>query len=434
VKKRISISNQQLQAVFEQAAVGMVIVDAAQSRFVKVNHRFCEIVGYSAEELLRGSINDITHPDDLRMDLGHVEQISNGIARETSWEKRYLRKDGAIVWARVFVTPLDPSEARPTLRIGVIEEITNRKRAEETLRESEEKFRLLIENAPDAIYVHTDAKFIYLNHAAVTLFGAETADQLIGSPLLARFHPEYHETIAGRLHALYQERKKLHIVEQVYLRLDGSLVPVEAHAIPIIYNNENAALTFARDITDRKRAEEALRESEKKYRELSIIDDLTQLYNSRYFYHQLKMEIDRAERYGQPLTLLLLDIDDFKRYNDAYGHIEGDEVLLRLGQVVKRCLRQTDTAYRYGGEEFVVLLPMTTSVDGAVTAERIRTEFKRENFSLDPGPDVHVTMSIGVAQFQPQEEMKAYVHRVDKLMYQAKQNGKDRVCSESKPE
>ena len=97
---------------------------------------------------------------------------------------------------------------------------------------------------------------------------------------------------------------------------------------------------------------------------------------------------------------------------------------------MKRCLRQTDSAYRYGGEEFVVLLPMTTSEDGVVTAERIRTEFKKENFSQAPGKDVHVTVSIGIAQYQPQEDMKVFVHRVDQLMYQAKKNGKDRVCSE----
>ena len=126
-------------------------------------------------------------------------------------------------------------------------------------------------------------------------------------------------------------------------------------------------------------------------------------------------------RYGQPLTLLLLDLDDFKAFNDAYGHVEGDQVLLRLGQVVKRCLRQTDSAYRYGGEEFTILLPMTTSADGAVTAERIRTEFKKETFSPVPGQDVHVTVSIGLAQYKPQEDMKAFVHRVDQLMYQGKE-------------
>ncbi|TSA46238.1 MAG: diguanylate cyclase [Deltaproteobacteria bacterium] len=174
-----------------------------------------------------------------------------------------------------------------------------------------------------------------------------------------------------------------------------------------------------------------LRESEKRYRELSIVDDLTQLYNSRHFYFQLKSELDRSNRYEQPLTLLLLDLDNFKHFNDGYGHIEGDQVLQRLGQVVKRCLRDTDFAYRYGGEEFTILLPMTTSADGAVTAERIRTEFKKEIFSPGPGQEVHMTVSIGLAQYKTKEEMKAFVHRVDQLMYQGKKNGKDRVCSDS---
>jgi diguanylate cyclase (GGDEF)-like protein/PAS domain S-box-containing protein len=188
---------------------------------------------------------------------------------------------------------------------------------------------------------------------------------------------------------------------------------------------------FSVDITDRKRMEEELRESEQRYRELSIIDDLTQLYNSRHFYVQLKSETERSNRYGQPLTLLLLDLDNFKAFNDAYGHVEGDQVLSRLGQVVKRCLRETDSAYRYGGEEFTILLPMTTSGEGVVTAERIRTEFRKETFSPAPGQEVHMTLSIGLAQYRTKEEVKAFVHRVDQWMYQGKKNGKDRVCCES---
>jgi diguanylate cyclase (GGDEF)-like protein len=185
------------------------------------------------------------------------------------------------------------------------------------------------------------------------------------------------------------------------------------------------------EIAERKRIGDALQDSENRYHELSIVDDLTSLYNSRHFYFQLKIEVDRSNRYELPLTLLLFDLDNFKAFNDAYGHVEGDQVLLRLGQTVKRCLRQTDSAYRYGGEEFTVLLPMTTSADGAVTAERIRTEFKKETFSPVPGADVHVTLSIGLAQYKPQEDMKTFVHRVDQLMYQGKKNGKDRVCCDS---
>lgn len=170
-----------------------------------------------------------------------------------------------------------------------------------------------------------------------------------------------------------------------------------------------------------------LQKREERYRELSIVDELTQLYNSRYFYHQLKIEIDRTDRYGQPLTLLLLDIDDFKRFNDAFGHVEGDQVLMRLGQMVKRCLRHTDSAYRYGGEEFTILLPMTASEAGIIIAERIRNEFKAEHFSPIPDQDICVTVSIGIAQYRPQGDMKAFVNQVDQLMYQAKKNGKDQV-------
>ena len=211
----------------------------------------------------------------------------------------------------------------------------------------------------------------------------------------------------------------------------GQHIDVEFVSNVYSVNHTKVAQCNIRDISARKRVEALLRESENKYRELSIIDDLTQLYNSRYFYHQLKIEIDRVDRYGQPLTLLFLDLDDFKQFNDAYGHIEGDQVLSRFGQVVKRCLRQTDSAYRYGGEEFTILLPMATSEDGAVTAERIRAELKKETFSPVSGKEVYITVSIGLAQYKPQEDMKAFVHRVDQLMYQAKKNGKDRVCCES---
>lgn len=186
-------------------------------------------------------------------------------------------------------------------------------------------------------------------------------------------------------------------------------------------------------VAESKCSEEALRESENRYRELSIGDDLTQLYNARHFYQQIRLEIERADRYEQPLTILLLDLDDFKRFNAAYGHVEGDQVLMRLGQVLKRCLRQTDSAYRYGGEEFAILLPMTTSAEGAVAAERIRMEFKREIFSPAPGQDAHLTVSIGLAQHKPKEEMKAFVRRVDQLVCRGKKNGKNRVCFESAP-
>jgi diguanylate cyclase (GGDEF)-like protein/PAS domain S-box-containing protein len=184
----------------------------------------------------------------------------------------------------------------------------------------------------------------------------------------------------------------------------------------------------SRDISDRKILEKELKESEERYRNLSIIDDLTQLYNSRHFYHQLRTEIDRLERHEYPLALLLLDIDDFKIFNDTYGHIEGDQVLYRLGSVIKKCLRKTDSAYRYGGEEFTVLFPMTTKEEGILIAERIQEELKTENFSPLPDKELYLTVSIGLAQYRKPEEMKSFVKRVDHLMYQGKKSGKNKIC------
>jgi diguanylate cyclase (GGDEF)-like protein/PAS domain S-box-containing protein len=251
----------------------------------------------------------------------------------------------------------------------------------------------------------------------------------------SRIHPD------DRLRALADFRTAVRS-EQKYdsefriVQPDGRVGDIRAGGVMIRDEDGNPLkmIGLHRDITEGKNAIKALEESEKRYRELSIVDGLSQLYNSRHFYFQLKIEIDRANRYEQPLTLLLLDLDDFKTFNDAYGHVEGDQVLRRVGQVVKRCLRETDFAYRYGGEEFTILLPMTTSMEGAVTAERIRTEFKKEVFSPVPDQEVHVTVSIGLAQYKPQEEMKAFVHRVDQLMYQGKKDGKDRICSESAPQ
>jgi diguanylate cyclase (GGDEF)-like protein/PAS domain S-box-containing protein len=212
---------------------------------------------------------------------------------------------------------------------------------------------------------------------------------------------------------------------------EGQSMAVEFVSNVYLVDHRKVIQCNIRDITERKEAETLLKESEKGYRELSIIDDLTQLYNSRHFYVQLEKEIERSNRYEQPLTLLLLDLDKFKEFNDTYGHVEGDYVLSRLGQVVKRCLRDPDSAYRYGGEEFTIMLPMTTSEEGMVTAKRIHTELRKEAFSAVLGQEVYVTVSIGLAQYKPKEEMKAFVNRVDQLMYQAKKNGRDRICPES---
>jgi len=164
-----------------------------------------------------------------------------------------------------------------------------------------------------------------------------------------------------------------------------------------------------------------------KLKQLAITDGLTKLYNSRYFYSQLEMEIDRMNRYNHPLSLLILDIDNFKIYNDTYGHLDGDKVLVRLGDTIRNCLRTMDTAYRYGGEEFTVLLP-ETNVDEAVTvARRIQSRLAAEKFVSAGGVTNTITLSVGATEYIPKEELTTFIARADKALYLSKDRGKNTI-------
>jgi diguanylate cyclase (GGDEF)-like protein len=190
---------------------------------------------------------------------------------------------------------------------------------------------------------------------------------------------------------------------------------------------EELLLRLRRVLKERQLTQERVHMLEKLKR-LSITDGLTKLFNSRYFYNQLKAEIDRTARYQRPLSLLLLDIDKFKEYNDSYGHLEGDKVLLRLGQVIKSCLRKMDSAYRYGGEEFTVILPETEGDEAATVAERIRSAVDSEKYyPQDSNKPVAITISIGVTEYHDGEDVAIFVQRADKAMYLSKQSGRNRV-------
>ncbi|MFQ5484528.1 MAG: diguanylate cyclase [Desulfobacterales bacterium] len=192
------------------------------------------------------------------------------------------------------------------------------------------------------------------------------------------------------------------------------------------FRSEELLLRLKRVLKERELTDEQNRIMEK-LKNLAITDGLTKLYNSRHFYNQLLLEVDRTNRYHRPLSLLLLDIDYFKAYNDNFGHLEGDVVLFRLGQIIKSCLRTMDSAYRYGGEEFTVILPETDGEEASTVAQRIRTAVENEKFISTQGKRSSITISIGVAEYQAKESPKTFIMRSDKAMYEAKTLGRNQV-------
>ena len=189
---------------------------------------------------------------------------------------------------------------------------------------------------------------------------------------------------------------------------------------------EELLLRLKRVLKERDLTNERIRMMEK-LQKLAVTDGLTKLYNSRSFYSQLETEVDRFNRYKHPLALLLLDLDHFKDYNDSYGHLEGDKILVRFSQIIKSCLRANDTAYRYGGEEFTVILPETGGEEAGTVAQRIRAALEAERFSPVNGKAVKLTISIGVTEYQFKEELSSFIQRADKAMYRSKQKGRNMV-------
>ncbi len=177
-------------------------------------------------------------------------------------------------------------------------------------------------------------------------------------------------------------------------------------------------------VTDRESAYTKLQESETHIRELMLTDPLTNVANRRHLDNRMTMELARQMRYGPLLSVILADIDWFKRVNDTYGHVVGDIVLKAFADHLGDSLRASDFVARYGGEEFVLLLPNTTIEEAVALAERIREATSHLRFSQ---PELRITASFGVTAARSGETMAEVLSRADEAMYQAKSHGRDRV-------
>ena len=165
----------------------------------------------------------------------------------------------------------------------------------------------------------------------------------------------------------------------------------------------------------------------KKLQRLAIVDSLTGLYNSRHFFEQLEKEIKRSDRYLHPISLMFIDIDNFKAINDTYGHMIGDKILSLIAKKIKACLRANDTAFRFAGDEFTVILPETTSDEAKFVADRILSNFANEPIVINDKELSEVTLSIGIGEYRINEGTDQFVHRADVLMYEAKGRGGNNV-------
>jgi two-component system cell cycle response regulator len=241
----------------------------------------------------------------------------------------------------------------------------------------------------------------YANPAAEKLF-PDLSEMGLAHPLL--------NGLAGTIPDLLENRRH----EEICYESDVDGAIYELHVYDV--RDANLFRIYVMDITQRKR-------NEAEIHLLATTDTLTGIANRREFSRVAEAETDRAKRYGTPLSLLMYDLDHFKRVNDTFGHDTGDDVLRAVTAVVMANIRTVDVAARWGGEEFLVLMPQSDLAAAKAAAEKLRQAIERHRFDKVGT----VTVSFGVTQFVPQDDLNVLLKRVDDALYRAKENGRNRV-------
>jgi diguanylate cyclase (GGDEF)-like protein len=308
------------------------------------------------------------------------------------------------------------------LCMALVADLTEIKQLEEEKRRKEEQCRLMLKGIPSPAWlVSRERRILAQNKAAASLFGTKVGDycweRVLGGGNLP---DEYRE-------AFEKNGSPLPGTKCYFCRGDEALVrnePINSEVefaggiwdtwwIPL---GEDVYLHYATDVTRYKKMEEELRH-------LSVTDVLTNAYNRRYFTHKLEEEIERSKRADRKFSLIMLDIDCFKSINDRFGHNAGDLVLKSMAELIKNRIRKIDTLARWGGEEFIILLPDTTVKNAACLAEELRESISRMDI---PGVG-SVTASFGVAGYCPEDTIDTLVNKADNMMYEAKAAGRNCV-------
>ncbi|WP_019140309.1 bifunctional diguanylate cyclase/phosphodiesterase [Noviherbaspirillum massiliense] len=358
----------------------------------------------------------LVHEDDRERVRETMEQARRtGLPFSTEHRIGLPSGGSKIVAARGFA---EKDESGRIVRIfGSTQDITEAKMAEASLREAEERYRLVVELSPDAILVQQDQVFSFANPAAIALLGADNAGQIVGKAVFDFLHPDFHQQERERL-AILGKGGKVSRTEEKLVRVDGSTVDVDINSSSFMHKGRPAVLRMMRDITERKRSAEQLAY-------LAHYDSLTGLPNRALFHQRLNHALTIAERPGRSLEVLFLDLDRFKEINDTLGHAVGDLVLKETAHRLQSILRESDTVARLGGDEFVVLVEnVDEPLRGGVIAEKILAAIALP-FMRDTKPLVTST-SIGISCFPDDgKDATTLLKKADIAMYRAKQMGRN---------
>lgn len=430
-------THNQLRSVLDAATQVAIIAASLRGVIDTFNAGAERMLGYSASEALgQLTLEDLVQPDELHRrahalsqrygrEVGagqamFAETVQEGAGEPADWT--LVRKDGSHLLANMLVTAVLDEQGLWVGYLAICIDVTERRRVHEALAARDRLLEKLSDEVPGGIYqyrldVDGHSCFPYASRGLHDIYEVDLAVlRQDASAVFERIHPDDLERV--RRSVRYSAEQLTPWREEYRVCLPrGGLRWVRGEATPEI-GDHGCTLWhgYLTDISDLKRVEEELRT-------LSITDALTGIFNRRYFQERLRTELDRAQRDGLDLAVIMLDIDHFKRINDQFGHAVGDHVLRSLCQRIGRRLRRTDVFCRLGGEEFMVLCPGSHAGQAQVLAQELWQGVR----SVPVEGVGRVTASFGVAGWRPGEGADALLLRADAGVYAAKQAGRDRV-------
>jgi diguanylate cyclase (GGDEF)-like protein/PAS domain S-box-containing protein len=408
--------------LFEDSLNEIYIFHPQTLKFIAVNHGARKNLGYTEEELKEMTPVDLKPEFTLQSFKELLEPLLKGEQKQIIFDTMHRRKDSSLYPVEIHLELMEFDKEKVFVTLAI--DITERQKIERELKERNEVLSTIMKSAGDAIIMLDDSgKVTFWNPVAERILGY-SEEEIIGKDLHMfmiqdmRLYEAYREAFK-RFRSTEKGSVVGKTVEMKTRHKNGYEIDVELSLSAVKIKDAWHAIGIIRDISERKRFEELL------YRQ-SITDPLTNIYNRRFFMQMLEQEIERTKRNKKPFSLVMFDLDHFKNINDRFGHAAGDIVLRSVADTVKGRIRKTDYFARWGGEEFIILLPETSLNNAVELAEELREQIS--TMELQGIGDV--TASFGVTEYSDTDTIDTVLIRVDNMLYEAKGEGRNCVKSE----
>lgn len=414
LSKNLEKSEELFRTVIEQAPIGISIGNLGNS-IISVNRMYEKITGRSREELINMKWTEITHPDDLEGDISNFEKMKKGEIDSYSMNKRYIKPDGSCAWVNMVVAAINYKNLPEKAHVCLIEDISERKIIEQALLESERSKAVLLSHLPGMAYrcnYDSDWTMQFVSEGCFALTGYRpesllynkdlSFNDLIAAEYRNILFEEWERVLAVRGDFRYEyeiitasgERKWVLELGQGIFNSDGEVEALEGIVI---------------DITNQKK-----REAQIQY--MNDHDFLTGLFNRSYFEKE-KQRMDQENLL--PLSIIIGNIDGLKLINDAFGHLEGDRIIIETARIFRKCCSQDHVAARTAGDEFSILLPNTDSAAAFEIVNKIINECELYNRNQNAGYNLSLSLGCGVKD-NPLKDINDAVKEAEDYMHNRK--------------